>query len=291
MIIVITFFFILGMQVLVDAREKLKIPWDDQTSEEEKYIAEVKLMQSNNLSSAQFALYAPQVKRLWKYPAIKQAFDRRREYQLSDSVSYFLDNIDRISKPEFIPETKDILHCRKATKGVIEFNIYIENIPFLFVDVGGQRTQRQKWTKCFDQAVNSIIFLVSTSEFDQVLAEDRKTNRLEESKNIFDTIVNNKTFEGISIILFLNKIDLLAIKVRDTTTNIKWYYPEFTGNPHSILDVQNFILRMFHDVRNNTKTVIYHHFTSAVDTTNIENVFKSVKDSILHRNLSALMLQ
>jgi hypothetical protein len=59
------------------------------------------------------------------------------------------------------------------------FNLAIElislpqNIPFVFVDVGGQRTQRQKWTKCFDGSVTSILFLVSTSEFDQVLAEDR----------------------------------------------------------------------------------------------------------------------
>ena len=51
--------------------------------------------------------------------------------------------------------------------------IYLQNIPFVFVDVGGQRTQRQKWTKCFDCSVTSILFLVSTSEFDQVLAEDR----------------------------------------------------------------------------------------------------------------------
>lgn len=49
----------------------------------------------------------------------------------------------------------------------------LQNIPFVFVDVGGQRTQRQKWTKCFDGSVTSILFLVSTSEFDQVLAEDR----------------------------------------------------------------------------------------------------------------------
>lgn len=49
---------------------------------------------------------------------------------------------------------------------------FIQDIPFVFVDVGGQRTQRQKWTTCFS-SVTSILFLVSTSEFDQLLAEDR----------------------------------------------------------------------------------------------------------------------
>lgn len=73
---------------------------------------------------------------------------------------------------DYIPSHQDILHARKATKGITEFFISINNIPFQFVDVGGQRSQRQKWFQCFD-SVTSILFLVSSSEFDQVLLEDR----------------------------------------------------------------------------------------------------------------------
>lgn len=82
---------------------------------------------------------------------------------------------------------------------------------------------------------------------------------------------------------------MLAIKVRET--DIRRFYPNFIGNPHSILDVQNFILQMFMNTRRNTHSAIYHHFTNAVDTQNIQVVFNSVKDTILKRNLSALMLQ
>jgi guanine nucleotide-binding protein subunit alpha-12 len=84
---------------------------------------------------------------------------------------------------------------------------------------------------------------------------------------------------------------LLAQKVKNPETDIRWYYPQFTGNPHLLLDVQNFILNMFVKVKRNTKTPIYHHFTNAVDTNNIEVVFSSVKDTILQRNLASLMLQ
>lgn len=73
---------------------------------------------------------------------------------------------------DYLPTNKDILHARRATKGIYEFTISINNIPFRFVDVGGQRSQRQKWFQCFD-SVTSILFLVSSSEFDQVLVEDR----------------------------------------------------------------------------------------------------------------------
>lgn len=103
-------------------------------------------------------------------------------------------------------------------------NFLVFSVPFLFVDVGGQRTQRQKWFQCFE-SVTSILFMASTSEYDQVLLEDRKTNRVQESRNIFDTIINNRIFERISVILFLNKIDLLEQKVHHS--DIHHYFPEF----------------------------------------------------------------
>ena len=94
----------------------------------------------------------------------------------------------------------------------------------MFVDVGGQRTHRQKWFQCFD-SVSSIFFIASTSEYDQVLMEDIRTNRVQESRNVFDTIINNKIFEKIAVILFLNKVDLLERKV--SKSNIQDYFPEF----------------------------------------------------------------
>lgn len=98
-------------------------------------------------------------------------------------------------------------------------------------------------------------------------------------------------FKGISIILFLNKSDLLAQKVASKETDIRWYYPQFTGDPHSLRDVQVYLLNMFANVRREPKTTLYHHFTTAIDTHNIEVVFNSVKDTILNRNLESLMLQ
>lgn len=73
---------------------------------------------------------------------------------------------------DYLPNNQDILHARKATKGVTECVMSINSIPFHFVDVGGQRSQRQKWLQCFD-SVTAILFLVSSSEYDQVLMEDR----------------------------------------------------------------------------------------------------------------------
>ncbi len=46
----------------------------------------------------------------------------------------------------------------------------------------------------------------------QVILEDRRTNRIVESRSVFETIVNNKSFISVSIILFMNKTDLLTGK-------------------------------------------------------------------------------
>lgn len=208
----------------------------------------------------------------------------------SDSVEYFLNNLERIARPDYSPSHKDILHCRKATKGITEFVIPVNNVPFRFVDVGGQRSQRQKWFQCFD-SVTSILFLVSSSEFDQVLLEDRKTNRLEESRDIFDTIINNRIFSEVSIILFLNKYDLLVKKVANPETDIRWYFPQFTKNSHSIQDVEEFVVSMFTSVKREQRKALYYHFTTAVDTENIKVVFNYVKDTILRRNLASIMLE
>jgi len=272
-----------GMKVLVDAQTKLDIPLSDPSNR--PHGDQLLLFDgTSSLSNANFPQFKTMLKSLWADEGIQTAFQRRNEYQLTDSVQYFLNNVERIATPDYVPTLQDILYCRKTTKGVIEFRMEIDRVPFLFVDVGGQRTQRQKWFQCFE-SVTSILFMASTSEFDQVLLEDRKTNRLQEARTIFDTIINNRIFERIAVILFLNKVDILKEKV--TRSNIAEYIeefgeieevcrlcPGFRGDPSSLEDVKKFVLFYFLSARRNTSKHLYHHFTVAIDTNNIRIVFK-----------------
>lgn len=122
--------------------------------------------------------------------------------------------------------------------------------------------------------------------------EDRLTNRLSESLNIFETIVNNRVFSDVSIILFLNKKDLLEEKVK--LVSIKDYFPEFSGDPSCLADVQSFLVECFRKKRREQPQMkqkpLYHHFTTAINTENIRLVFRDVKDTILHKNLEQVIL-
>uniref|UniRef100_A0A8D0EYJ6 G protein subunit alpha 13 n=1 Tax=Strix occidentalis caurina TaxID=311401 RepID=A0A8D0EYJ6_STROC len=241
------------------------------------------------VETAVFLQYLPAIRALWADSGIQHAYDRRREFQLGESVKYFLDNLDKLGEQDYLPSQQDILLARRPTKGIHEYDFEIKNVPFKMVDVGGQRSERKRWFECFD-SVTSILFLVSSSEFDQVLMEDRQTNRLTESLNIFETIVNNRVFSNVSIILFLNKTDLLEEKVQKVS--IKDYFPEFEGDPHCLTDVQKFLVDCFRTKRRDQQQKpLYHHFTTAINTENIRLVFRDVKDTILHDNLKQLMLQ
>jgi len=63
------------------------------------------------------------------------------------------------------------------------------------------------------------------------------------------------------------------------------------GDPFNLDNVQSFILNLFVSARRDTRRSLYHHFTTAVDTENVNKVFGAVKNFILQGNLANLMLQ
>uniref|UniRef100_A0A8C2X6G5 G protein subunit alpha 13 n=1 Tax=Cyclopterus lumpus TaxID=8103 RepID=A0A8C2X6G5_CYCLU len=268
-----------GIRVLVDAREKLHIPWGHKSNQrhgDTMMAFDTRSVMAHGHGMVEpkvFQHYLPSIRALWADQGIQNAYDRRREFQLGESVKYFLDNLEKLGHSDYLPSQQDILLARKPTKGIHEYNFEIKNVPFKMVDVGGQRSERRRWTALFT-----------------VLMEDRQTNRLSESLNIFETIVNNRVFGNVSIILFLNKTDLLEEKVKQVS--VKDYFPEFLGDPSSLADVQRFLVECFRKKRREQQQKpLYHHFTTAINTENIRLVFRDVKDTILHDNLKQLMLQ
>ncbi|XP_074426918.1 guanine nucleotide-binding protein subunit alpha-14 isoform X2 [Larus michahellis] len=156
-----------AMQAMIRAMDTLKIQYTSKENEETaQMIKEVEVDKVTVLERKQ----AEAIKQLWEDPGIQECYDRRREFQLSDSAKYYLTDLDRIAMPSFVPTQQDILRVRVPTTGITEYPFDLENTIFRMVDVGGQRSERRKWIHCFE-SVTSIIFLVALSEYDQVLAE------------------------------------------------------------------------------------------------------------------------
>ncbi|XP_077563301.1 G protein alpha q subunit isoform X1 [Haemaphysalis longicornis] len=269
----------MAMQSMVKAREMLKIPFSHAENQEHANL----VMSVDYETVTTFERpYVEAIKHLWADGGIQECYDRRREYQLTDSAKYYLTDVDRIAAPNYLPTQQDILRVRVPTTGIIEYPFDLDSIIFRMVDVGGQRSERRKWIHCFEN-VTSIIFLVALSEYDQILFESDNENRMEESKALFKTIITYPWFQNSSVILFLNKKDLLEEKIM--YSHLVDYFPEYDGPKKDAIHAREFILKMFVDLNPDSEKIIYSHFTCATDTENIRFVFAAVKDTILQLNL------
>lgn len=226
------------------------------------------------------------IKSLWKDSAVQKAYEQRSAFQLNDSASYYLNDIERISSQSYVPTQQDVLRARVKTVGIVEADFMIDNYKFKMVDVGGQRNERRKWIHVFDD-VTAIIFVTSLSEYDQSLFEDDTMNRMKESLLLFEEICNVRYFKSTSIIVFFNKKDLFEEKIKHI--NLTSCFPEYTGgnNYQAALD---YIMEKFLMKNRSRQRQIYTHVTCATDTANIRVVFDAVKNIILHHNLSEVNL-
>ncbi|XP_041083254.1 guanine nucleotide-binding protein G(t) subunit alpha-2 [Polyodon spathula] len=219
---------------------------------------------------------------LWGDMGIQACFERAAEYQLNDSAAYYLNQLDRITKPDYLPNEQDVLRSRVKTTGIIEEQFSYKDVHFRMFDVGGQRSERKKWIHCFE-GVTCIIFCGALSAYDMVLVEDDEVNRMHESLHLFNSICNHKFFAATSIVLFLNKKDLFEDKIKKTHLSI--CFPDYDG-PNTYDDASTYIKNQFLDLnlRKGIKE-IYSHLTCATDTENVNIVFNAVTDIIIKENL------
>lgn len=197
-------------------------------------------------------------------------------------INSYLDSLDRISNPSYIPTQDDVLRTRVKTTGIVETRFNFKGLNFRMFDVGGQRSERKKWIHCFD-GVTAIIFTVALSGYDLVLAEDEEMNRMIESMKLFDSICNNQWFTKTSIILFLNKKDLFAEKIKKSPLTV--CFPEYQGS-NSYEEAAAYIQMKFENLNQRMDSKeIYTHFTCATDTRNVQFVFDAVTDVIVKDNL------
>lgn len=271
------------MSAMTDAMKTLKIPYSNPQNEiYAQWFQDLDIHQITQLKGS----YVEAIRHLWADKGFKICYRRRREYQLLDSTKYFIDSLDRIAAEGYIPTPQDVLQVRFPTTGITDHCFTLEKMTLRFVDVGGQRGLRRKWIHCFEN-VTSLLFLASLSEYDRSLEENNKENRMEESLSLFYNTIHSQWFANSFIILFLNKMDILAEKIQ--SSDLKTYYPEFEGKRQDVGDALQFIAQLYEKkaVSNKTKNyrMIYSHFICATDTKNIWRVFNDVKYTILIRDL------
>ncbi|KAG8837883.1 hypothetical protein FRB91_001617 [Serendipita sp. 411] len=211
-------------------------------------------------------------------------------HALNDS---FLHEINRITEADYTPSQEDVLRARLRTVGVQEYSFHLETGPdkgreWRVFDCGGARNQRHSWP-FFDDC--HLIFLAPISCFDQVLAEDRRVNRLEDSLQLWKAVCSSKLLQKSEIILFLNKCDILQAKL---TSGIKFsdWVPNFDGQ-NSLDGVTKYLKGKFRAIQkahSPVSRVFYCHLTAVTDARSTSKILSSVQELVARAQLQNVSL-
>lgn len=243
---------------------------------------------------------AQQIEALWKDPAIQASYLRANELQLPDCASHFLNDIHRLAQPDYVPSKEDVLYARVRTMGIVEteFSPVGETKKrgelYRLFDVGGQRNERRKWIHLFD-GVTAVIFCAALSEYDQTLFEDESSNRMIETKELFEWVLKEPTFEKTSFLLFLNKFDIFEQKINKVPLNTcEWFkdYKPLTSGQAEVENAYGYVKTKFEELYNESTPpdqrldrVFKVYKTTALDENLIKRTFRLVDEVLVRQRL------
>eukprot|EP01126_Amoeba_proteus_P008807 TRINITY_DN13331_c0_g1_i1.p1 TRINITY_DN13331_c0_g1~~TRINITY_DN13331_c0_g1_i1.p1 ORF type:complete len:186 (-),score=53.82 TRINITY_DN13331_c0_g1_i1:178-660(-) len=159
------------------------------------------------------------------------------------------------------------------------------------VDVGGQRSERKKWLHCFG-SVTAVIFLTAIDEYDMVLEEDCKTNRIVESLKLWKALTSSQFFKSTPFILFLNKSDLFAEKIKSTP--LASVFADYEAFAQKLDPNMNDFEKGWHYISKQYQihflgSIFYPHVTCAIDTDQCAKVFDVVREGLIRDTVTHLL--
>ncbi|KAL1495780.1 hypothetical protein AB1Y20_016642 [Prymnesium parvum] len=245
---------------------------------------------ADSATSTLTAALAADIKSLWENAAVQEVMHeadasgqhdgRDMRLDLDDNALFFLNKVEEIAKPGFRPSDEEILKVRDPTRTIETVDFQANKTKFRVIDVGGQRMERPKWNLTGE--ITAVIFVCALTEYNQVLREDVKQNRLKESINLFD-IACNRRYPDKPIILFLNKLDLFEEQIKKVDLNV--CFPAYKGGKDAKRALE-FIRWKFTSIIKDKDKDIYIKETTATDPKNMEHILNSVYEIVLRQNLT-----
>jgi len=115
-----------------------------------------------------------------------------------------------------------------------------------FIDVGGQKSEREKWEDVLSEGVDAVVFITAIDEFAAASSELDKTN-LQVSMDVFQEVMKIQSLQQIPKLLFLNKLDLFTDHLESETgwSDFRHNFPNFSPNNPKIEQASAYIASKF----------------------------------------------
>ncbi|CAG5098844.1 Oidioi.mRNA.OKI2018_I69.XSR.g16028.t2.cds [Oikopleura dioica] len=123
-----------SVQNLIKAMHQLQIEYERaENIEAARLLSEISVRDISTHSA-----FYPSVNRIgtfWRDNGVRACYERRREFQLSDSTHFFLSQLDRISRIDYFPTDEDMLRVRVPTTGILETRNSEQNAPEAYLSL------------------------------------------------------------------------------------------------------------------------------------------------------------
>ncbi|KAI6233902.1 Guanine nucleotide-binding proteinG(I) subunit alpha [Aphelenchoides fujianensis] len=173
-----------SMMAILKAMGSLHIEFDSPLRKQDAHVLVTALqtMNEGEISPEIIVL----MKRLWNDRGLQECVARSREYQLNDSARYYLNALDRISLPEYVPTQDDVLRTRIKTTGW-----FVSTSIILFLnkkDLFEEKIRKSPLTLCFPEYSGSNTY-EEAAAYIQTQFESRN-RRKDELKDIYTHFTN-----------------------------------------------------------------------------------------------------
>jgi len=252
---------LIGLQELILRCDKLKLEIAGENKKYARIFIELDVS-GTDISEIWDTETSNRVRALWPDPAIQKAYEASSGLQTQVvHLRYLMDKLDEIVKEDYVPHNDDILRLRMRTTTVTRTSVVADKYQWVFVDCGGQKNERAKWSKILSsEKYRALIYVVAIDEFNVVAAEDESQTKFQTSLKAFEELWNDDTQkQNFCIILLFSKIDLFSPKFKASPEAFKASFPEFEGATET--EAVDFLSAMF-------QSKLPQHFQMSAKTVN-----------------------
>eukprot|EP00485_Elphidium_margaritaceum_P012172 CAMPEP_0202706766 /NCGR_PEP_ID=MMETSP1385-20130828/19142_1 /ASSEMBLY_ACC=CAM_ASM_000861 /TAXON_ID=933848 /ORGANISM="Elphidium margaritaceum" /LENGTH=447 /DNA_ID=CAMNT_0049365309 /DNA_START=36 /DNA_END=1379 /DNA_ORIENTATION=+ len=248
---------------------------------------------------------ALEIDALWRENAMRLTWQERKQSHVMDNTPYFFDKI-----LDIVPDAKDattasyrasfddFVRVRDCTTGIIvkAFRAQTDYGEYMFevTDVGGQRAERRKWMRLFDN-ISVCLYIMALSAYDQCLFEDNTKNCWDETLELFSKTAHEAAFGSTDWVIFFNKVDLFEAKIAKIPFSV--YQTDFNADDvHNSDAVKKWILdefrRRFYDGLSKEQIRkrgnLYFHVTCATNEEYVSKIIQRVHVDLIKSQMKKM---